>query len=196
MEGISITAEAATAFLTLAPDEPARQPTMPRLFPISVEKYHAMIKAGILTENDRCELIERLLVEKMGENPPHSYVTGWLTRSFYEQESQHWFARSQEPITTLESEPEPDVVVLSGRRPDYTKSHPQPHQVLLVIEVAESTLAYDRTVKKRLYARAGIPVYWVVNLIDKQVEIFTRPSGPADKPDYDVRQVVSASGRS
>lgn len=191
MEGIAITAETATAYLTLPADEPAPQPPMPRLYPISVEKYHAMIEAGILTENDRCELIEGLLVAKMGKNPPHSYVTGWITRWFYETGTHEWFARSQEPITTLESEPEPDVSVIRGRRAEYLRAHPLPYHVLLVVEVAESTLTYDRTVKKRLYARAGIPIYWIVNLIDKQIEVHTLPSGPADRPDYAERRVVT-----
>jgi Uma2 family endonuclease len=192
MEGIAITPQTAVAYLTL-PTEPARQPPMPRLFPISVEKYHAMIDAGILTENDRCELIEGLLVEKMGKNPPHSYVTGWIAHWLYERESSGWFAQSQEPITTLESEPEPDLSVILGRREDYAKRHPRPDEVLLIIEVAESTLTYDRTVKKRLYARAGIPLYWIVNLIDKQVEVHSAPSGPGDNPDFASRHVVSAA---
>ena len=63
--------------------------------------------------------------------------------------------------------------------------------MLLVVEAAESTLTYDRTVKKRLYARAGIPIYWIVNLIDKQIEVHTLPSGPADHPDYAERRVVT-----
>jgi Uma2 family endonuclease len=192
MQGIAITPETATAALTL-PAGTARQPPMPRLYPISVEKYHAMIKAGIITENDRCELIEGLLVEKMGKNRLHSYVTGWIIQWFHERATTEWFADSQEPITTLESEPEPDVTVIRGRRADYPKDHPLPHQVLLLVEVAESTLTYDRTVKKRLYARAGIPIYWIVNLIEKQVEIHTLPSGSAENPDYAERRVVAAS---
>ncbi len=198
MEGISITPETAAAHLILPaeqppPQQPAPQPPMPRLYPISVEKYHAMIEAGILTENDRCELIEGLLVEKMSKNRLHSYVTGWITQWFHARATSDWFADSQEPFTTLESEPEPDVTVIRGRRADYPENHPLPHNVLLLVEVAESTLTYDRTVKKRLYARAGIPIYWIVNLIDKQVEIFTQPSGPAEKPDFAGQRVVSAS---
>ena len=190
MESLAVTPETATAYLTL-PAEPTRQPPMPRLYPISVDKYHAMIQAGILTENDRCELIEGLLVAKMGKNRLHSYATSWLIRWLHERESNHWFADSQEPITTLESEPEPDVSVIRGRREDYPKAHPSPEQVLLLAEVAESSLAYDRSIKKRVHARAGIPVYWVVNLTDKQVEIYTQPSGPATNPDYASRQVFS-----
>lgn len=192
MEGISITPETATAVLTLAAGT-VRQPPMPRLYPISVEKYHAMIDAGIITERDRCELIEGLLVEKMGKNRLHSYVTGLLVQWLHDMAIGQWFADSQEPITTLESEPEPDVTVIRGRREDYAKTHPLPQQVLLLVEVAETTLAYDRTVKKRLYARAGIPIYWIVNLIDKQIEVYTLPGGPAENPDYADCRIITAS---
>lgn len=165
---------------------------MSQAFSLSVEKYHAMIRAGILSETDRCELIEGVLVEKSCRTPPHRFVTGWLLRWFHTRESNQWFSDAHEPITTLDSEPEPDLTVIRGRRADYAKRHPQPHQVLLLIEVAESTLAYDRTVKKRLYARAGIPIYWIVNLIDKQIEVHTLPSDSADRPDYAERRIVTA----
>ena len=100
--------------------------------PISVEKYNAMIEAGIITEQDRCELVEGTLVEKPRRTPLHSYVTGMLVRWLQRQESTNWFADSQEPITTLESEPEPDVSVIRGRREEYAIAHPLPQQVLLV----------------------------------------------------------------
>ena len=183
MDGITFTPETATAYLTLSP-QAAGAPMMPRLYPISVEKYHAMIEAGIITEKDRCELIEGLLVEKIGKNRLHSFVTGFLVQWLHNRATDNWFADSQEPVTTLESEPEPDVTVIRGRRENYVTTHPLPQQVLLLVEVAETTLTYDRTVKKRIYARAGIPIYWIVNLIDKQIEIYTQPVATLEAPDY------------
>jgi Uma2 family endonuclease len=99
-----------------------------------------------------------------------------------------WYVDSQEPITTDDSEPEPDVVVMRGETRHYLDHHPGPNDVGLVIEVADITLQRDRGFKKRLYARAGLPVYWIVNLSDNQCEVYTEPSGPEPQPDYRQRQ--------
>jgi Uma2 family endonuclease len=72
------------------------------------------------------------------------------------------------------------------------KRKPGPQDIALVIEVADSTLRRDRTLKRRLYAAAGIPVYWIVNLVDKQLEVYSHPSGPVKKPDYGERQIFTA----
>jgi Uma2 family endonuclease len=89
-----------------------------------------------------------------------------------------WFLNSQDPITTMESEPEPDASVIRGDRRDFLVGHPQPKDVALIGEVADSGLAYDRGIKKRIFARAAILVYWMVNLEDRCVEVYTdRPGG-------------------
>jgi hypothetical protein len=87
-------------------------------------------------------------------------------------------------VTTDDSEPEADVAIVRGRRRDYAQRHPEPNEVALLIEVAGGSLERDRGWKKRLYAAACLPVYWIVNLVDKQVEVFTGPSGPCDCPNY------------
>jgi Uma2 family endonuclease len=92
-------------------------------------------------------------------------------------------------VTTADSEPEPDVAVIRGLREDYVARHPGPEDVGLLVEVAEASLDRDRGWKKRIYAAAEIPVYWIVNLVDREIEVFTRPSGPSDQPDYGTRQV-------
>lgn len=143
-----------------------------------------MNAAGILTENDNCELIEGLLVTKMEKNPSHSYVTQLLRAMLQQMADDRWFVISQEPITTMESEPEPDVIAVRGMRQDLRQSHARPDQVVLVVEVAESTLAYDRTVKKRLYARAGIAPYWIIDLVHRQIEVYAHPLGPSSAPTY------------
>jgi Uma2 family endonuclease len=95
-----------------------------------------------------------------------------------------WFINVQEPVTLETSEPEPDLTVVAGRRSDFRQHHPKPQEVALVVEVADSPLARDRGTKKRIYAQAGIPVYWVINLIDQCIELYTQPSGSTKKPDY------------
>lgn len=153
-------------------------------FRISVAQYHAMAGTGILTDGDPVELIEGLLLQKMTKHPPHTLATELTRETLDEVLPTGWFVNVQEPITTLDSEPEPDVTVVRGRRRDYSGRHPEPRDVGLVIEVAGDSIHRDRGRKKRAYARAAIPVYWIVNLIDRQIEVCTDPTGPAEEPDY------------
>jgi Uma2 family endonuclease len=154
------------------------------IYRLSVAQYHAMAAAGILTENDPVELLEGWLVRKMTKHRPHSRATLRTRRALEGALPAGWYVDTQEPITTLDSEPEPDVLVLRGEEADYPDRHPGPADVALVVEVADSSLAYDRGTKKRIYARAGITVYWIVNLIERQVEVYSDPTGPAEAPDY------------
>jgi Uma2 family endonuclease len=161
-------------------------PAVPE-FPIlrlSVQQYHEMIHAGILTEDDRVELLDGWMVSKMTKNPPHSSATRLVRHALERIVPRGWMVDSQEAITLATSEPEPDVVVARGDDQSYLDHHPGPKDVALVVEVADVSLKRDRTLKKRLYAEAGIPVYWIVNLVDRCVEVYSDPSGPADRPDY------------
>jgi Uma2 family endonuclease len=99
-----------------------------------------------------------------------------------------YYVDAQEPLTTDESEPEPDVMIVRGQRRDYRDRHPGPRDIAVVIEVSDTTLQRDRTLKKQIYARGGIPVYWIINLPEQQIECYTQPSGPAEHPDYQQRQ--------
>jgi Uma2 family endonuclease len=166
---------------------PAAVPTLP-IYRLSVAQYHAMIRHGILVEGDRVELIHGWLVPKMTKNPPHTTATGLVSDALAPLVA-GWHVRPQEPITLSESEPEPDVVVARGSRRDYTNRHPGPRDVGLVVEVAESSLEQDRNVMGPVYAREGIAVYWIVNLVDHQLEVHTDPSGACAQPDYATRQV-------
>lgn len=172
--------------------QPSAVPAVP-IWRLSVNQYHAMVAAGILTDDDPVELLEGWLVPKMPKNPAHRLSTQ-LTRTALERVLPvGWFVDAQEPITLPDSEPEPDVVVVRGDRRQYQNRHPGPGDVALVIEVADTTLQRDRTIKKRLYARAGIPHYWIVNVIDRQVETFTRPQG-GNEADYGDAQIHRAPG--
>jgi Uma2 family endonuclease len=153
-----------------------------------------MIKAGILTAKDRVELLEGWIVPKMPHNPPHD-GTVWLAQTvLLSRLPASWIVRVQSAITTQNSEPEPDLVVARGPGQRYLTTHPEPKDLAVVIEVADSTLAEDRE-KGRVYARAKIPMYWIINLPEDQVEVYTQPKGgkaPAyrQRQDYHVPQSV------
>jgi Uma2 family endonuclease len=158
------------------PDEP--------VFPLTLEGYHALVDAGVYTEDDPVEFLEGWLVPKMPRKPSHSSATRILRELIRQLLPAEYFADSQDAVTTTDSEPEPDVYVVRGRMSDFTARHPTHAQTPLVAEVADTTLARDRGMKLRIYARAGIPVYWIVNLVDGCVEVRWQPSGPSKSPKY------------
>jgi Uma2 family endonuclease len=154
---------------------------------LTVEQYHEMIRNGILTTENRVELLEGWLVPKMPKNPPHRFATRALRKALERILPAGWMVDPQEPVTTSESEPEPDISVIRADADDYRTRHPGPQDVGMATEVSDSSLHRDRTLKKRIYARARIPVYWIINLIDRQIEVYTDPTGPAAEPDYRLR---------
>ena len=151
---------------------------------LSIAQYHQMVRSGILTDDDPVELLEGWLVTKMPKNPPHRLTTQLLREALAQLVPAGWYVDAQEPITTSDSEPEPDVVIVRGDRRQYRDRHPGPAEVALVVEVADSTLQRDRTMKQRLYAAAGIVAYWIVNLVEGQVEVYEEPINPVDAPCY------------
>jgi Uma2 family endonuclease len=180
---MSVTAKPTPA---AAPQEPAI-PDVP-IYRLTVEQYHAIAEAGILTEDEPVELLEGWLVQKMTKHKPHSIATRRLRRALEQILPAGWYVDSQEPITTVDSEPEPDVFVAREDVADDPARHPGPHEVPLVVEVADSSLRQDRETKKRIYARASIPVYWIVNLVERQIEVYTETASAADPPDYRQRR--------
>lgn len=159
---------------------------------LTVEQYHGLIAAGLITDEEAVELLEGWLVPKMPKNPPHNLSTGLVCDALQALLTPGWHIDCQGSITTAESEPEPDVGVVRGLRRDFANRHPEARDLGMVIEVSDTTLARDRGIKKRIFARAGVPVYWIVNLIDRQVEVYTDPTGPGNDPDYRVQQILKA----
>ena len=155
----------------------------------TVDEYHAMARNGILTEDDAVELLEGWLVHKMTKNPPHTATTRYTRAALEKCLPPGYFVDSQEPITLSDSEPEPDVFIIRGTLDDYTRTHPHVQDVVLVVEVADSSLEQDRSTKKRVYACDGVAVYWIANLVDAQIEVYTQPSGPVRSPDYGSKLV-------
>jgi Uma2 family endonuclease len=154
---------------------------------LSVTHYHSMIASGILTEDDQIELLEGLLIAKMPKNPQHSLSTNLLRTALEKIVPVGWYVDSQEPITLEDSEPEPDVMVVCGKTRDYCDRHPTAKDLELVIEVSGSSLNRDRTLKQRIYARAGISTYWILNLEDRQLEVYTQPT----ESRYEQCQVIT-----
>ena len=177
------------------PALPSEPPAVPAetIWRLSVEQYHQMIRTGILTEDDPVELLEGWLVAKMPRNPPHRLATQLARVALEGLLSSSWFVDAQEPITTRDSEPEPDVVVVRGNRRDYARRHPGPEDIGMVVEVAESSLPRDRGIKMRLYASAGIPVYWILNLAESRLEVYSDPTGPVEVPGFRVHTDYSVT---
>ena len=163
-------------------------------FRLSVADYHDLGERGILTPDDRVELIDGYLVLKPMQNTPHATTVDRLTELFVlNLQNRPWRARFQLPVGIGTSEPEPDATVVRGDARTFAQRHPQASEIALVIEVSDSTLRSDREVKGPIYARAGVPIYWIVNLPEAKVEVYTDPSGPCETPSYAARQDFSAS---
>jgi Uma2 family endonuclease len=156
-------------------------PFVPRRF--TVVEYQRMGELGVLTEEDRVELLEGVITPKMVHNPPHGVTLSLLEEALRPLLPSGWFLRVQCPIITDDSAPEPDIAIVRGTARDYLRGHPGPVDVALLVEASDSSLARDRR-KARLYARAGVPVYWIVNLVEEQIEVHTQPSGPGESPTY------------
>ncbi len=147
------------------------------LWRFTVDQYHLMIDAGILPSGSAVELVEGVLLQKMSKIAPHRITTRTTRRALEAVVPAGWFVDEQEPITLADSEPEPDVMVARGDSSDYPDRHPGAADVALVVEIADTTIARDRGVKTRMYARAGIAVYWIVDLNTGRVEVRTDPHG-------------------
>jgi Uma2 family endonuclease len=163
------------------------QGTMAGFRRFSVAEYHRLIALGILTEDDNLELLDGYLVHKMTRNPPHDAAIQKGNKKFLRILPAGWDLRVQCAITLTDSEPEPDFVVVRGDENTYLTRHPTTADICLVVEVSDSTLVGDRDDKGRIYAKEGIACYWIVNLNDQQIEVYTSPSGPAADPKYGQR---------
>lgn len=159
---------------------PARCQIVAATYTLSVAQYDRMIEAGILPENEHIELIEGEIIEMAALGRRHASRVNLLAESLTEQSRRRYIVSVQNPIQLDDlSEPEPDIALLTRRDDFYRHQLPHPADVLLVIEVADSSLEYDRRTKLPLYARAAIREFWLVNLIEERIEIYTEPSNGA-----------------
>lgn len=165
--------------MTLAKPRPIQTVTLEpeRIKRWSVDEYHRMSELGLLDPNKRTELLAGHITFMASKGTPHVtslYLLANLIRSHLGDAA---MVRTQDPIVLDDlSEPEPDLSIVQGGILDYAQQHPQPHQVYLIVEVADSTLKQDCEVKDKLYAQAGITDYWVLDLQYRQLHIFREPT--------------------
>jgi len=176
-----------------APDEAAQSGIRSSALSVrrfTLDEYHRLIELGFFDNTERIELINGYLISMSPINPPHAACTSHLVGLLHGCFDSDVVIRSQSPITLpdLVSEPEPDIVVA---RPDanyYADRHPGGDDILLLIEVSDTTLASDRTTKGSTYAAAGIQEYWIANLLERQIEVYQSPMPPVDGvTDYQTR---------
>lgn len=146
----------------------------------TADEYQRMGKTGILSENDRVELIEGDVVVKMTIGSRHNACVDRTNRAMVMGAAEKAIVRPQGSCRlNLFSEPEPDLVLLRPQDDFYASRLPGPADMMLVVEIADSSIAYDRDVKARLYAESGVPEYWLADLNDNLLICFTRPEGAA-----------------
>ena len=163
------------------------------VFRLTVEQYQEMVRVGTLTTGDPVELLEGVLVYHMPQDPDHVGSVEAAEDMIRPLLPAGWRYRSEKPIALGDSQPEPDGAIVRGTRRDSFEGHPTPADLALVIEVANTTLASDRVDKLRIYARAGIPAFWIINLIHRQIEVHTDPDpAAAPQPTYRQREVYVA----
>jgi Uma2 family endonuclease len=141
----------------------------------SVDEYEQMIEHGILTENNRVELIRGEIIEKMSIGDPHAACVKRLNRLSATTVGSRALISVQDPIRLIDSEPEPDLALLIPRDDFYLAGKPRTADILLVIEVSDSSLEYDREVKLPMYAESGIVEFWIVNLEDACLVVYRQP---------------------
>lgn len=141
----------------------------------SVADYERMVETCILTENDRVELIRGEIIDKMTIGIEHSATTKRLNQLFSRLLADRVTIGVQDPVELSDSMPEPDVSLLQPQADFYNKRNPEPKDILLLVEVSDASLDFDRNVKRPLYAENGIREYWIVNLIDRCLEVYRQP---------------------
>jgi Uma2 family endonuclease len=161
----------------------------------TVDEYHKLLEMGMITEDDNLELLDGHLVKKMSRNPRHDGTLKKVDKRLQPMLPRGWESRVQMGTTLIGSEPEPDLLVAREDPAGYTTRHPEPKDVGLVIEVSDSSLETDRRDKAPIYAQSSLPEYWIINLVDRQIEVYGSPTGTTAMPTYNVQQVYR-SGQS
>jgi Uma2 family endonuclease len=159
----------------------------------SVDEYHRMVSSGVLTESDRVQLVNGWIIEMPPIGPEHSTSTSLAEAALLANLPSGWILRVQDPVTLPTGEPEPDLVIARGAIRDYSKRHPGPGDIGLVVEVADATLNFDRVEKAAEYAAAGIVEYWIINLVDRQAEVHRHPQTAQTGSEYRSREVLDES---
>jgi len=170
----------------ISPDGPALDDRPP--FPVrrwSLEEYHSLINQGMF-DDERVELLEGWIVPRMTRNTKHETGLTYIEEQLRPLLGSSMYLRIQQAITTLDSEPEPDLAIVAGHVADYEDRHPGGGDVLLLVEIADSSLRKDRQ-KTRIYAAANVNVVWIADLQNRQLEVYSEPM--AGSPEYQNHQI-------
>jgi Uma2 family endonuclease len=184
----------ATVIPTQATESPGISEWVPSpLFRWTLERYEAMVESGAFSTHDRFHLINGYVVAKMTQGDPHCTADDLCGEALARTIPPGWYVRVAKPIRLPpDSKPEPDRCVVRGTIRDYSRRSPGPGDVGLIVEIADSSLSEDRK-QALVYARSGIPVYWIVNLVERLVEVRTNPApdGYGSRVDYAYGESVS-----
>jgi Uma2 family endonuclease len=162
---------------------------------MSLEQYDALVESGIFTERDRLQLINGILVAKVTQGDDHRVADEDCRTALQRVLPPGWFIRSNKPVDfPPNGAPEPDQAVVRGSNRDYGRAkrgRPGAKDVALIVEIAQSSLTEDRAMVT-IYGPGGIPVYWIINLVDRQVEVYSGPGpdGYASRIDYRSGQEI------
>jgi Uma2 family endonuclease len=158
----------------------------------TLSEYHRLGELGFFGPDERVELIRGEILQMPTKKTPHSVCNTRLVRILIRLLGDRAIVRGQEPIILpADSEPQPDVVIARNRADDYLSSHPEPADILLVVEISDSTLSYDQVRKLSIYAEDGISNYWIFNLVSNWLEVYSEPYRESrDKFGYRLKRIV------
>jgi len=178
----------AAATMTTPEAQPASEIVTEEGFPthlLTLDRYLKMVEAGIFDEKEPIFLWKGRLVEKMTKGMPHNNGSAAINTAMVRVVPVGWHVRPEQPVAMFPgSMPEPDLTVVRSEIRDYPLRYPTPGDVALVVEVADSSLRMDSGEVMEAYARGAIPVYWIVNIPRRRIEVYSRPTGPADRSTY------------
>ena len=158
--------------------------------PLTVDEYFRLIEAGEIDEDAPVELWEGRVVEKVSKGPSHQASLTKLMRLLFRLVPEGWFPTQESPLAIgVNKVPEPDAMVVRGRVDDFSRRPPSGKDVALVVEVSASSLERDLGPKQTAYAAEGIPVYWVVNLVDRRIDVHSNPTPRGKVAKYDTVQI-------
>jgi len=158
---------------------------------LTVDQFLRMVVAGVLTDRERVELVRGKLVARMTKNNPHNFTVDALARRLRALLEPGPLVREEKSVRLGRySRPEPDLAVMRGPVGAYRDQDPQAGDLLTVVEVSDSTYAKDRNAMWSLYAGAGVPVYWVINLPERRIEVYSDPTGKGRSAGYRRTEIL------
>ncbi|MGI0492345.1 Uma2 family endonuclease [Alkalinema pantanalense CENA528] len=165
-----------------------------QLHRFTVGEYHRLTHAEILPLAERTELLNGVILTMVAKGQAHASATQRSMRCLLQSCGDRATVRTQDPVTLNDdSEPEPDIAIVQPDPLDYVTHHPQPHEIWLILEIADTSLKYDRGVKALAYAQAGIEDYWVLDLIDRRLHVFRQPATSGYQQELILAETLTVS---